>query len=126
MMSDRAISRTTFWISLLVHGLAGLYLLRLLIFFVPKFGDLFVRLEKQGELASLTAFVLLMSRYWVWLLGVGFLLDVGVLHTLGRSPKKRRWVAIAWVSFVLIVIVVVSVLLIVGLLLPVQRMSRSL
>jgi len=125
-MSDRALSRTAFCIWLVVHCLAGLPLFLLLVFFVPRFEALFADLTKRGELPSLTLFVLLASGYWAWLLGVGFFLDAAVLYAIGRLPRKLRPLAVAWFSLVLFVIVILLVLTVVGLLLPVQKMSTAL
>ncbi len=125
-LTSRALSRTIYWVLLLVHGVAGLGLLVYLAFFVPKFEELFARMQEQGELPSLTAFVLLLSRHSLWLLPLGFALDAAVLHVLGRLPRRPFWPVVAWFTLVLIALAVLYVLTEIALLLPIQRMSTML
>ncbi len=66
-MSDNALSRTTFWLMLLVHCIAGVVLFATPVGFVPKFDALFENLRQRGELPLLTVFVMLLSRCWYWL-----------------------------------------------------------
>ena len=110
----------------IVHGLGVLVLLGILAWFVPRFEGLFQRLQQRGELPPLTAFVLLLSRHSYWLLPLGLAVDAAVLYALGRLPRKPWWPMIAWFSLVLIAMAVLYALAILGLLLPVQRMSATI
>jgi len=125
-MSERALSRTAFWILLLVHCFAGLQLFVLLVGVAPRFDAMFARLRERAELPSLTVFVMFLSQIWVWLLGFGLSLDAAVLYALGRLPKKLRWSVVTWFSSVLVAIVAILVLTILGLYMPVLRMSATL
>ncbi len=111
-MSDKALSRITFWLLLLVHCVAGGVLFVTLVGFVPKLAVLFDRLD---VLPPLTVFVMLLSGCWYWLLLIGTALDVAVLYVLSRLPKRLRWLSIAWFGLVLAAIVVLHVLVILGL-----------
>ena len=125
MKSDRALSKTHYWILLLVHCLAGLQLLVLLIH-TQRFDEFLAALKDRGELPLLTGFVLFLSGNCIWLLGIGFAVDAIVFYGLGRFPKRRRWFVIGWFSLVLIAIGVLSVLAITGLLVPVQKMANTI
>jgi type II secretory pathway component PulF len=122
-MSDNALSRTTFWLLLLVHCVPGVVLFALLVGCVPRFAELFDNLHQRGELPLLTVFVLLLSRCWYWLLLFGSALDVAVLYVLSRLPRRLRWLSIAWFGSVLAAIVVLCVLIILGLLAPMLKIS---
>ena len=58
----------------------------------------------------MTAFVLLLSRHSLWLLPLGFALDVAVLHVLGRLPRGSFWPVVAWFTLVLIALAVPYIL----------------
>ena len=122
-MSDKALSRITFWLLLLVHCVAGGVLFVTLVGFVPKLAVLFDRLD---VLPPLTVFVMLLSGCWYWLLLIGTALDVAVLYVLSRLPKRLRWLSIAWFGLVLAAIVVLHVLVILGLRAPVLEMSVTM
>jgi type II secretory pathway component PulF len=122
-MSDYALSRTTFWLLLLVHCLAGVVLFATLVGLVPKFESLLEGLDDHNQLPRLTVFALFLSRYWYLLLLSGSVVDVVVLHLLSRLTRKRRWLSVAWFGLVLLTMVVLLVLITFGLLAPTREMS---
>jgi hypothetical protein len=121
-----ALSRTAFCLLLLLHFVAAFVLFAALVGFVPRFAELYDSLRQRGELPALTGLLLLLYRYWYWLLLFGSTLDFAVLYVLSRLPRRLRWLSVAWSGSVLAIIVVLYLLIIPGLLAPVLKMSNTL
>ena len=117
--NSRALSRTGFWIMVILHGLAGLLLPVILAgFHSAQYGDFFARLYEKGELPVPTEFAIAISPYLPRLLPLGFAADAAVLYVLGRLPRRHRWLVVAWFSLVLFDMIAIDVVTHVGLILP--------
>ena len=88
-----ALSRTGYWIMLTVHGLAGLVLLVILADFVPKFAELFARLEEKRELPALTEFVMVFSRHS---LSAANTLSASLSRTTHHARPSRWYARSSW------------------------------
>ncbi len=65
----------------------------LLIFFVPKFGELFDSLRQKGQLPAATEWLLSFStwlRYWWWLIGLVLAAIGGTLYVQSQTGRGRR------------------------------------
>jgi len=74
-------------------GIGSLIVAALIIFFVPKFGELFETLRERGELPVLTDWLLWLSdtlNQWWWLLLIGIVGSYLVLMERLRSDEGRR------------------------------------
>ena len=74
-------------------GIGSLIVAALIIFFVPKFGELFETLRERGELPVLTDWLLWLSdtlNRWWWLLLIGIVGSYLVLMERLRSDEGRR------------------------------------
>lgn len=106
-----------------VHGLAEFVLL-LVVVWSSMWWKLFERLRMMSPWMELDV---QLYRHWPWLFPCGFALDAAVLYLLGCSPsgfalqgeilnrfgwtpRRDRWLAVAWFSLVLIAILVLVAL----------------
>ncbi|MCP4816457.1 MAG: type II secretion system F family protein [Planctomycetaceae bacterium] len=74
-------------------GIGSLIVAALIVFFVPKFGELFETLRERGELPVLTDWLLWLSdtlNRWWWLLLIGIVGSYLVLMERLRSDEGRR------------------------------------
>lgn len=89
-LKSKVIGALAYPVFLAVAG--TLVLLGLFIFFVPKFGPIFAKLEEKGELPSLTSLLLGISNFllgnWWWLLFLGVGLVVAWVYWV-RTPDGR-------------------------------------
>ena len=125
--NGRALSRRAYRAMLVVHGIAGLVLLALLVtYFVgfkPRFREIFGRLDEVGELPGFSWFAIRGSACLMRLLPLVLAGDATVLYVLGRLLRSRGWPVVVWFILVLVGLVVLDVLLPLGVLSVVLRIS---
>jgi hypothetical protein len=105
----------------------------LIVVFVPRFGELFARLDESGELPAVTAWLLSLNRlndalFYLPCLLFFVLLVVADVGAARLSRRSRRGKSLYWVWFVAVVVAgfLALNLVVVALLLPVMLMSTTI
>ena len=118
--NDRALSRSAYRTSLIVHGLASLTLLALLVtYFVgvePKFREIIEKFDEAGQLGGILWFAARVSPYLLRLLPLALAVDAAVLYMLSRLPQSQRWFEDVWFSLVFVGVFILDVLVTLGIL----------
>lgn len=119
-------STLLFW--LVVHGVALIALLTVFIGVVPAFDKMFM--EFGLKLSLLSAILVNLSRilitYGLILIPIGVLLDGGMLCLLFLAVGMPRWFRSLWCYGVLIFAGVLFLLIVVGMFLPLMRLTQGL
>jgi len=120
------------WARAAVYGVAWLPSVALLLFYLPGFEPIFMRLEERGELPALSAGVLRfghLSQAWCGLPALVcftliVLADIGVGRTLGRFGGLRAlyW---AWFTAVIALGLLAALLIVLAMLLPAFKMGPA-
>jgi len=117
------------WARAAVYGVAWLPSFALLLFYLPRFEPIFMRLEQQGELPALSAGVLRfahLSQAWYGLPAlVCFTLIVVADIRVGRTLGRLRALYWAWFAAVIALGLLTALLIVLAMLLPAFKMGPA-
>jgi len=113
---------------LFAHLAAGLIVVVVMGFVVPRFVRTFAELE--AELPPMSEYMITVSnlvvRWWYLLLPIGLAIDAALLFGLSRLPRPARWLATVWGIVVLLAAVLLIGLTVVAVIVPLQNLITQL
>ncbi|HUT95348.1 MAG TPA: hypothetical protein VMY37_38190 [Thermoguttaceae bacterium] len=113
---------------LFAHLAAGLIVIGVLGFVVPRFVRILTEFEAEVPPTAerLIAVSNVVAHTWYLLLPIGLAVDAAVLFGLGRLPRPARWLATAWATVVLLAALLLVGLTVAAVIVPLQDLITQL